>query len=117
MRLTAAQARAKRLQAQQGGPTPCTRPGCTAWGLPFYCSRRCASLDLWRKLPGNYYEELGKRGGRAPRKKSGANAIRPSELHLMVAGRFQEAARAIYARAYGAGWTAGRVGHQQRKAS
>lgn len=110
----AALQRAARLRALLGGPMACARPGCTALGQPTYCSRRCSGIDLWRRLPDNHFERIGQLSGKARYQKVGSHAIRPSELRLMAAGRFKEAAILIYDRAYGSGWTAGRRGHRQR---
>jgi hypothetical protein len=103
----AARNRVARLRAAGDGVTACKRPGCTAEGLPTYCSRRCSSIDLWRRLPDNHFERMGMIGGKS-RRDGGRKRITSSELSLMAAGRYVEAARAIYDRGYSAGWTAGK---------
>jgi hypothetical protein len=98
----------------------CARPGCTAEGQPNYCSRRCSGIDQARKAGHAHYARIGALGRAAVRAKGRSSRLRPSELRLMVAGRYQEAADAIYDRAYGSGWMAKHTGRRQlpsRKAS
>ncbi len=105
---------------------PCARPGCTAPIAPppsrpltdtpgkarRYCSHRCASIENARLRGHAFFVAIGAKAHRAKRQK-GTHALRPHEERLMAAGRFFEAARMVYDRAYSAGWMAGRTGRRQ----
>lgn len=98
---------------------PCARPGCPNTGRPKYCSRRCATSVTGGAITYAKRVEMAHRA-HAVMAAKGIAALRPMELRLMAAGRFREAARAIYDRGYSAGWIAGREGRRQlpeRKAS
>ncbi len=93
-------------------PQPCQRPGCDQVGKSTYCSHRCAGLMIRATKPANYYSAISKQG-HAARRQQGTHALRPHEERLMAAGRFFEAARSVYDRAYSAGWMAGKTGRRQ----
>lgn len=92
--------------------TPCARPQCPNHGRPTYCSRKCAGIVNAGKRGHAYFVRLGHLG-RLGKRALGIAALRSMEHRLMLQGRYQEAARAIYDRAYGAGWIAGKKGHRQ----
>jgi hypothetical protein len=89
----------------------CARGGCTAGATRTYCSQRCAQIEVARRKGHAYYAAIGKQAWR--NRKKCTRPIRQSERMLMASGRFDEAARSIYQRAYGSGWIAGRRGFRQ----
>jgi hypothetical protein len=93
-------------------PQPCQRPGCDQLGKPRYCSRKCAGIVNAAAKPHTFFVQLGQMGCKA-RRQRGTHALRPHEERLMAAGRFFEAARSIYDRAYSAGHMAGKTGRRQ----
>lgn len=85
----------------------CARPGCTAptKGTRKFCSHRCASVALAHARGSDFFRQLG-RIASAGRRKRGHSVLRQCDVMLMAAGRYEEAARGIYDRGYGAGWIA-----------
>jgi hypothetical protein len=91
----------------------CARAGCDQEGKPKFCSRRCSGLHNGVLRRGTrYYHRMGSLGIQAKRRK-GVTALRLSDRLLMAAGRYEEAARALYDRGYSAGWLAQHKGCRQ----
>ncbi len=87
----------------------CHRSGCPNEGKPKYCSRRCAALSQ----PPGHFKRLSALGHAGNRKKGVKVAPRPHEVMLMARGRYDEATKSIYLRAYSAGFNASKNGHRQ----
>jgi hypothetical protein len=92
--------------------TICARPGCTAEGKPKYCTRRCSAIDIAQRRESSYYRAIAKRGMNTKRQR-GHKVLRPSDVLLMAAGRYAEAARMLYDRGFQAGWQTGRKNQRQ----
>jgi hypothetical protein len=90
----------------------CAATGCTTEAVRTYCSRKCAAR-MHAQLVGAAFFARISRQGRDARRKKGTSALRRADALLMAAGRFQEAARAIYDRGYSAGWCAAKKGRRQ----
>jgi hypothetical protein len=90
----------------------CAADGCTKDAWRIYCSKSCAARTNARKRGHAFFVALGVKG-RAAIRQRGVTALRRSDALLMAAGRFQEAARAIYDRGYSSGYVAGRNGTRQ----
>jgi len=90
----------------------CGRDGCELPAVKLYCSRSCAAKVNAQKRGHAFFVALGVKG-RAAIRKRGSVALMRSDALLMAAGRYGEAARHIYDRAYSAGWCAGRTGSHQ----
>jgi len=93
-------------------PTPCRRPGCPALGRPVYCSRKCAAKVNAAARWAHCYAAMGEKG-RTAQRETGREVLTGTDLSLMRAGRYREAARAIYDRGYTAGWVARHHGYRQ----
>ena len=92
-------------------PRPCARPGCEIVITPKrsghrFCSRKCAAKVFAASRPREFYAELCRKGW-AGRRRKGHGVLRQSDRLLMAAGRYAEAARALYDRGYSAGWISG----------
>jgi hypothetical protein len=92
--------------------TICARPGCTAEGLPKYCSRRCSAIHIAYLNGPGHYQRISKQGMNLKRQK-GHKVLRQADLLLMAAGRYGEAARVLYDRGYLSGYNAARRNHRQ----
>lgn len=91
----------------------CARGGCTAAARRRYCSHRCGSIEVARRLGRDHFRQLSIRALTIKRAHGRQVVLRPHEQRLMAAGRFREAAASIYDRGYGSGWLACRRGYRQ----
>lgn len=91
---------------------PCQRDGCYKMGLPKYCSRKCAAQANAKIYGPAHFRSIGN-GGLHMKRLKGHSVLRQSDVMLMAAGRYAEAARYIYDRGYQSGWQSARRNHRQ----
>lgn len=73
----------------------------------------CKARHRTSLMPPGHFKRIGAMARQSQRERGRRNLLHASDIRLMAAGRYYEAARQIYDRGYSAGWVACKNGRRK----